>query len=138
MNRWILVLLTAVLSWGGLSVQAQPKAEAPSNRAEVLSFHGKQRCATCIAIEKLTREVVQQDFAKAIADGRLRLRVVDISKEEALADRYQVTWSSLLVSKWSHGKEKVNDLTEFAFANARRNPELFKARLKAEITKQLR
>ena len=35
------------------------------------------------------------------------------------------------------GKETVTDLTSFAFANARTNPEQFKAELCAEIRKQL-
>lgn len=30
---------------------------------EVLYFHGKQRCATCRAIEKYTKDVVDNDLA---------------------------------------------------------------------------
>ena len=46
-------------------------------------------------------------------------------------------WSALLLNKWRDGKETVTDLTQFAFANARTNPEQFKAELCAEIRKQL-
>ena len=35
----------------------------PSTYVEVLYFHGKQRCATCICIEKYAREVVEKQFA---------------------------------------------------------------------------
>jgi hypothetical protein len=42
-----------------------------------------------------------------------------------------------LLNKWRDGKETVTDLTQFAFANARTNPEQFKAELCAEIRKQL-
>ena len=33
------------------------------DHVEVMYFHGKQRCATCMAIEKYAREVVEKDFA---------------------------------------------------------------------------
>ena len=54
-----------------------------------------------------------------------------------MADKYEVAWSALLLNKWRDGKETVTDLTRFAFANARTNPERFKAELCAEIRKQL-
>ena len=108
-----------------------------SDGVEVLSFHAKKRCPTCIAIENLTREVVEADFAAQLADSSLVFRVVNISEEEALADKYEVTWSSLLVIRHRKGAERVTDLTESAFANARSNPEKFKAELRAAIRKQL-
>ena len=48
-------LLLVVLSLFALLTMAQGKGK---NYVEVLYFHGKQRCATCIAIEKYAREVV--------------------------------------------------------------------------------
>lgn len=108
-----------------------------SDGVEVLSFHAKKRCPTCIAIEILTREVVEADFAAQLADSSLVFREVNISEEEALADKYEVTWSSLLVIRHLKGAERVTDLTKFAFANARTNPEKFKAELRAAIRKQL-
>lgn len=36
---------------------------AAGDCVEVLYFHGKQRCATCIAIERNTREVLEKEFA---------------------------------------------------------------------------
>lgn len=53
-------LLLVVLSLFALLTMAQGKGK---NYVEVLYFHGKQRCATCIAIEKYAREVVEKDFA---------------------------------------------------------------------------
>ncbi|MFI3267864.1 MAG: hypothetical protein R3Y51_04010, partial [Rikenellaceae bacterium] len=43
---------------------------------EVLSFHGAQRCITCQAIENLTREVVEQDFAEELKAGKLKMTVI--------------------------------------------------------------
>lgn len=82
-------------------------------------------------------EVIESEFAAQLADSTLVLRIVDITDNGELADRYEVTWSSLLVNRHDDGQESVNDLTQFAFANARTNPEKFKAGLKAEIEKFL-
>lgn len=134
----ILLALLALGSCGQpVSRTGAVAEESAAERVEVLSFHAKRRCATCLAIEQLTREVVASEFAGALADSSLLLRVVDISEEEALADRYEVAWSSLLLHGRLHGADTVIDLTRFAFDNARRNPEAFKRGLKAEIGKLL-
>lgn len=56
-------------------------------------------------------------------------RVIDISQKEneALAEKYEVTWSSLLVVKYKDGQETYENLTDFAFGHARKLPEDFKA-----------
>ena len=92
-----------------------------------------------MAIETGVKEDIETDFAGQVGAGEVRFRIIDVAKPEngALADRYEVTWSALLLNKWRDGKETVTDLTSFAFANARTNPERFKAELCAEIRKQL-
>lgn len=102
---------------------------AVSDGVEVLYFHGKQRCATCIAIEKGTQEVMEKDLADAVRKGEVKFRTIDISREEneAVAEKYEVTWSSLFVVKHKDGVEAVENLTEFAFGNARKAPKVFKA-----------
>ncbi|MEI3156098.1 MAG: nitrophenyl compound nitroreductase subunit ArsF family protein [Odoribacter sp.] len=84
---------------------------------EVLYFHGKQRCITCKAIEKYTKEVVNADLAELVKNGKLRFKEVDIStfEGEKLAEKYRVSWSSLYVNKWKNGKEERNDMTRFGF-----------------------
>lgn len=54
-------------------------------------------------------------------NGTVVFKTVDISTPEGekIADKYEVTWSSLFVNKWKDGKESRNNLTEFGFGNAR-------------------
>ena len=52
---------------------------------------------------------------------------------EKIADRYEVTWSSLFVNRWKDGQEQRNNMTEFAFSKATSDPEGFKAGLKEKI-----
>ena len=107
---------------------------------EVLYFHGKQRCATCIAIEKNASEVILKEFAEEIKKGDVGFRVIDITKEEneAIAEKYEVTWSSLFVVGHKDGKESVENMTDFAFKNARQSPDEFKSGVVATVKEMLK
>ncbi len=138
MEKLLLPIIAAAFVACGRTPENQALGSAvQTDGVEVLSFHTKKRCPTCIAIERLAREVVEKDFAAQLADGKLVFRVVAISEDGALADKYEVTWSSLLVIRHKRSGESVNDLTKSAFADARMNPEKFKAELKTEIEKIL-
>lgn len=116
-------------------------AKSPQkDRVEVIYFHGKQRCATCMAIEKNTREVINYLFADELKNGKIVFKIVDISTPEGekIADKYEVTWSSLFVNKWKNGKETRNNMTEFGFGNARKNPGAFKKGLADRIRQSLK
>ena len=127
------------LSACGNNSRNTPTDTPQSDCVEVLCFHGAKRCATCIAIENGVKEVIETDFAAQVAAGEVRFRMIDIAKSEneALADKYEVAWSSLLLNRWRDGRETVTDLTKFAFANVRTNPKKFKAELRAEIQRQI-
>lgn len=111
-----------------------------NDRVEVVYFHGKQRCPTCMAIENRTREVIDSVFADELQNGTLIFRIVDISTPEGeqLADRYEVSWSSLFVNRWKDGEESRNNMTEFGFANVRNNPDTFKTGLGEKIREALK
>lgn len=128
-------LLFALMSLLAMTALAQTKVR---DHVEVMYFHGKQRCATCMAIEKYAREVVEKDFANEKKNGKVVFKIVDISTDEGkkIAKKYRVTWSSLFVNGWKAGKEKRNDMTQFAFKNARKNSDEFKRGVSGKI-KQL-
>ena len=136
-NYYILIfmkrnLLFVVMSLFAMVALAQTKVK---NHVEVMYFHGKQRCMTCMAIEKNAREVVEKDFANEKKSGKVVFKVVDISTDEGakIAKDYRVTWSSLFVNGWKNGKEKRNDMTQFAFKNARKNASEFKKGVSGKI-----
>lgn len=120
---------------GNSKTQKNNDADNTKDRIEVLYFHSKQRCATCMAIEQRTRETLEEQFADEMKAGTLLYRVIDISQpeNEALADKYEVTWSSLFVCRWKAGRETPENLTEFAFGNARTALETFKSGLADRI-----
>lgn len=132
--------MMSVVACGARSESKQISTDANEQRVEVIYFHGKQRCLTCMAIEKLAREVVETQFASALANGELVFKVVDISTKEGerIADKYEVTWSSIFINKVDGKREKVNNLTDFAFSNARSNPEKFKQGVAEKINELIK
>jgi hypothetical protein len=143
MKRFVLLTMVALLCLGGAAFAQQKrvvKKASPKSVVEILYFHGKQRCPTCIAIGDNSKDVVNKDFAKQVKTGQVRFKEIDISTPdgEKIADKYHVTWSSLFVNQWKGGKETRNDMTKFGFANARSNTPAFRTGLKNKINLLLR
>ena len=131
-NVWLVVLsLFAMMALAQTGVK---------DHVEVMYFHGKQRCVTCMAIEKYAREVVEQDFVNEKKKGKVVFKVIDISTDEGakVAKDYRVTWSSLYVNSWKKGKETRNDMTQFGFKNARKHTDDFKKGVSGKIKELLK
>lgn len=47
------------------------KKESP---VEIIYFHGKQRCMTCMAIEKETNALVEGELAEQVKAGKVKFR----------------------------------------------------------------
>ncbi|HJH65981.1 MAG TPA: nitrophenyl compound nitroreductase subunit ArsF family protein [Bacteroides mediterraneensis] len=142
MKRMLFLLATCLLlsscgmnSRNETTAQTETQTETIKDGVEVLYFHGKQRCATCIAIEKNTRAVTDSLQTVSSDHTGLTFRIIDISKaeNEELARKYEVTWSSLFLVRHKNGQETAENLTEFAFKNARKSPETFQAGLARKI-----
>lgn len=136
----IMTLLFVALLWaacGGSKTTSDNVAPVAllENGVEVLSFHSKQRCPTCIAIENETRNLLNSSFAQQLADSTVVFRVFDLSEKEnqQIAEHYQVSFSSLILVKYDAGKPTVCDLTEYAFSKARAAPDEFKAELAGRL-----
>ena len=128
-----IALLFMSIVFSACSQNDSPKTvpTAESDGIEVLYFHGKQRCATCIAIERQTKQAVEE-----LSDNRLTMRTIDISKKEneSIVEKYEVAWSSLIVVKDGN----VLNLTDLGFSLARNNPDGFREKFKSEIKQLLK
>ena len=138
----VLLILTLCVGMvacsGGKTKSVAENQQTKKDVVEVLYFHGAKRCATCMAIEKNTKELLEAAYAEPLESGKLVFRSVDITKEEALAERYEVSWSSLILVDYDKsGKESATNLTEFAFGNARTASDKFKEGLSERITEML-
>lgn len=140
MKKIIFIATIALVLVFGATSSVYAQVKKANSTVEVLYFHSKQRCVTCISIEKLTKEVLAESFKAEVASGKVKLRTINISEKagEAMADKYEVSWSSLFVNKLTGAKEAKNNLTEFAFANAKNSPAVFKAGVKKKIAELLK
>jgi len=67
-------------------------------RVRITYVHSTYRCATCNTIEKMAREVIEEQFADALADGRIEWQEADFQKDEALAERFGIVASCVVVA----------------------------------------
>ena len=133
-----IITLIVVTSCGNASNnKTAEKNPVKDGTLEVLYFHNAKRCATCIAIENGTKELLQSTFREQVQDSTIIFRTISIQDNEDLCAKYQISWSSLMLVDHEDGKESVKNLTDFAFAKARTSPEVFKNELSAQITKML-
>lgn len=106
-----------------------------SNSIDVVCFYGKNRCITCRHIEQYSKELVESNYKTQENNKEINFKTVDFSTKEGekVADKYQVTFSSLLLIKHVNGKESVTDMTDFAFSTAKEQEKEFKDGLKTKI-----
>ena len=144
MKRTLVLMMVSfiLLACGEKSNAVTAKAQSGqvNDFVEILYFHGKQRCVTCRSIEQNTKELVEAKFARQMKEGKVVYRVIDISKKEnaRIAEKYEVTWSSLFLVQHKNGKEKAENLTEFAFGHSRTQPEVFKKGLAEKVNQALK
>ena len=103
-------------------------ASADPSTVYVYYFHGKQRCKTCIAVQKFANEAVTQMYGDHQKVQFMEVMTDDAGNKE-LVEKYGVTWNALIVAK---GDDHI-DMTQDAFAN----PEGVKELLKSEIDRRL-
>lgn len=107
-------------------------AQVETAKVMVYYFHSKQRCKTCLAIQNLAVETIAANFSD---NEDVKFIELDFSEKanEAISEKYEVAGSSLIIVT---GSEHTN-LTELAFANALRNPEVLKTAIIEEVKTHL-
>ncbi len=89
-------------------------------------FHATRRCATCQAVEEVTKQALKEFYGD-------KIELLSVNREEdsasSLVKKYKVGGQTLLFIKG----DKVVNLTNDAFLNARTNPDKLKAKIKATI-----
>lgn len=131
--------LTLLISCKGNQKETGLAEESKGADIEVIYFYGKQRCATCKAMEKYAREAMDSVFPEKINDGSLVFRSVDFTTPEGekLADSFEVASSSIfIVNNKPEVPEKI-DMTGFGFRNARNNRQIYKQGVIDQINKFL-
>lgn len=96
------------------------------NNVDVYYFHFSRRCATCQAVESVSKESVEDLYGDKVKFSAYNL---DEAEGEKKGEEVGVTGQSLLIVS---GETKI-DITSDGFMNARNNPEKFKKIIKEKI-----
>lgn len=102
-------------------------------------LHGTFRCGTCVAIERQSKEAIENDFAKEIEAGKVVFLSVNYEQPENahFASDYQLMTRSLVLSLRKNGKEvKWKNLP--AVWTHVRNPDGFRAYVSGEVRDMLK
>ena len=94
---------------------------------EVYYFHNTRRCATCQAVESVTKNTLEESYAKQMETGEITFQSLDLEDDsnEPLARKLNVSGQTLLFVKGN----KKKDLTNDAFLYARNSPEKLQAKI---------
>ncbi len=120
-------LLVLLLVVGIGQINGKTNTESP----KVYYFHSTHRCVTCQAVEKVTRESLNELYGDKISFQSVNN---DENANEALMRKFRIKGQTLLIVK---GTKMVN-LTNEAFMNARSNPDKLKAKIKTTIDSMLK
>jgi len=118
--KFALIALAGVGCWAAIQ-QARQAADLPAVRQTVVTtqpgvapdviqvtyFSSDVRCATCVRIERLTRETVEKNFAREIASGRVVLQTINLDGpgNEHFVQDYQLISKTVIVSDRAMGLE---------------------------------
>ena len=123
----IRIFAVILLLFAGVSnIEAQTKEKVSG--VEVYYFHGTHRCATCNAVEKVTKEALKQYYGDQVS---LKSINREEDKNNPLIKKYEISGQTLLILKGN----KKEDLTSVAFMNAERSPYRLKTKIKETIDK---
>jgi uncharacterized protein YqeY len=102
-----------------------------ATKVEVYYFHYSRRCATCNAVEEVTKKTISESLASQLKKREITFKSINLDDDssETLAKKCKVEGQALLVM----GNGKRIDLTDKAFMYARTSPEKLKAEVKKAI-----
>ena len=99
-----------------IPVQAADTAATvrPGRRVVAYYFHATQRCATCRAIEDLSRETITGKFASELKRGTLEWSTVNVQLPENrhFIQDYQLFTRSLVLVEFKDGRETGHKVLE--------------------------
>jgi hypothetical protein len=123
----LIVLLGLSISCNGQPEKKTIKSDlAVAKSVEVFYFHNTRRCVTCQAVEKESKDIVEELYKDKVAFSAYNLEEKD-GKE--MAGELGVSGQTLLIVS---GQTRIN-ITNEGFINARTNPEKLKQIMKDKI-----
>lgn len=139
--KQLLTILSMILLTGVLHANAQCCAtpcsaeagtkstcaqDSKSTTVKAYYFHATQRCVTCLAVEDVTKKALKEMYGDKVAFESINN---DKKANKSMMEKFQVSGQALIIVNG----DKITDLTNEAFLNARTNPAKLKAKIKEAI-----
>ncbi len=122
-----LIVFTMNVSCSSQSGESDERTKAAEpDKVEVYYFHYTRRCATCNAVESVSKEAVAELYGDKVSFAGYNL---DEPEGESKGKELGVAGQSLLIVS---GNTKIN-ITNEGFMNARSNPDKLKEIIKRKI-----
>jgi len=119
--------LSMIISCSAQSEKENKTAKvSKTDKVAVFYFHYTRRCATCNAVESVSKEAIADLYGDKVNFTSLNL---EEENGEAQGKKLQISGQTLLIVA---GDTKIN-ITNEGFMNARSNPEKLKAIIKEKI-----
>jgi hypothetical protein len=127
----LICMVCLIAACGNSRTEEEKAGETPTeygvSKVEVYYFHTDRRCKTCLNIEEVAQNLIKSDYS----DQDVKFYSINFDNDEnkAIAEKYNVTWSSLFVTSG----EKFEDLTDLAFQVANSEPQKLSDKMKEVI-----
>ena len=97
--------------------EVSPSAEQPSaltNRVDIVYFHPKRRCASCISVELRTKDVLDKSFKEAMDSGKLTFQSYELEdpNNASMIKKYGAVGSQLFITTIKNGNETIRHVEE--------------------------
>lgn len=141
MKKVIFLLTTLLLFSCGESNDDNGKSvivELDKNHVAVYDFHTDHRCESCLTIERLTKETLNENFGSNLKDSTITFTLINVDAKEnqKIAEEYEAFGTALMITVFKDGEEDILDLTEWAFDAIHGDD--FKSELKKELNQALK
>ena len=136
MKKVIFLLTTVLLFSCGESndkIEKSVQSEPSKNHVAVYDFHTDHPCESCITIENLTKETLNENFSSNMKDSTITFTLINVDSPEnqVMAEEYDAFGTALMITVFKDGEEDILDLTEWAFDAI--HGDNFKSELKKEL-----
>jgi hypothetical protein len=85
-----------------------------ANRVDIVYFHPKVRCASCISIELRTRAVINDSFKNAVDSGKLNFIDYELQDKQnaSIVKKYGAASSQLFITTVKNNNETIKHIEE--------------------------
>ena len=133
------VIFLGSCTQSGKKTETEAKGTLVANekvaKIQVLYFHGARQCPSCVAIGAEAQSLLKENYQSKVDAGEIAFKEINVDEEPnfAIAEKYQIAGSALLIVKTVNGKEEITDLTGDGFKLAKNMPDMFKVKVTTSL-----